>query len=101
MPLRRRRAGFYEDVGRPELDGPLPPDVAAVRRCCGWFFHSDPPTPAEIWLAQAEQRWFAAVALERHLPPDTPPEMILLLDKDDEGALKAGEDYRRAFAATV
>lgn len=101
MPVWSRCLGFYEGVGRPEVEGPLPPDVEAIRRCCGGFFHPQPPTPEEIWLAQAEQRWFAAAAIENHLPPDTAPEIVLLAGKDEEGELTALEDYRRAFAAVV
>ena len=99
MPVRGRRNGFYEGVGRPEIDGPLPPDVAAVRRLCGWFFHSGPPTPEEAWRAQAEQRFIAAAAIRNHLPPDTAPEVVLLASVDDEGELTAWEDYQRACAA--
>lgn len=99
MPLRSRRTGFYRDVGRPELTGPLPPDVAAIRRCCGSFFHSAPLTPEEVWLAQAEQRWLTAAAIKNNLPPDAPPELILLASVNDEGELMAWEDYQRAIAA--
>lgn len=99
MPVRGRCDGFYEGVGRPQIDGPLPPDVAAVRRGCGWFFHSAPPTPEEAWRAQAEQRWIAAAAIRNHLPPDTAPEVVLLASVDEEGELTAWEDYRRACVA--
>ncbi len=73
--------------------------MAAIRRCCGWFFHSAPPTPEEIWRAQAEQRFIVAAAVRNRLPPDTAPEIVLLASVDDEGELIALEDYRRAEAA--
>ena len=100
MPVWRRRGGFYEGVERPDAVGPQARDAGwAFRRCCGWFFRSEPPTPAEIWRAQAEQRFIAAAAIANHLPADTPPEVVLLAYKEEDGTLTAWEDYHRADAA--
>lgn len=64
-----------------------------------YLFDSRPPGPADHWRATAERRWFDSVAVELHLPVDSPPEVILLANKDDKGDLLTRRDHEQAEAA--
>jgi hypothetical protein len=56
-----------------------------------------PPPWWEVEAKAAEYRAMRAVALEHGLDPDkTPPEDIILLAKDNKGALLAAKEYEAA-----
>lgn len=101
MPVRGGRPGFYKGGaigGEPLL---LPPETALFRRLAGAFLNFSPPTPAEVWEAQAEQRLIAAQAAALRLPPDSPPELVEAAATDEKGELLAAGDLRRAQEAVI
>ncbi len=91
--------GFYEG-GRP-VASRLPDFAEFFHRAAGPFFDSTPPGLLEYWRAAAEMRYIMAAAIESGLPPESPPELVLLLAKNDKGDLLARREYEDAEAACL
>ncbi len=79
----------------------MPPQEFYIYKHCGAFLSFNPPTLAQIWEAQAEQRLIAAQAAALRLPPDSPPELVEAAAMNDKGELIAAEDLKRAHDAII
>ena len=99
MPVWGRLSGFYQG-GRP-IESRLPDFADSFHRAAGSFFDSRPPYLLEYWRTAAEIRFLTGAAIESGLPPDSPPELILLLSKDDKGDLITRREYEDAEAACL
>ena len=89
--------GFYSS-GRPVKTN-LPEYSKFFRDMAGSFFNSNPPSFLDQWKAQAEQRFIATLAIKAGLPYDTAPEIVLLLNEDDNQRLLTEIDLEKATAA--
>lgn len=99
MPVRSGLRGFYQG-GRP-VESCLPDFAEFFHRAAGAFFLSCPPDLLEYWRTAAEIRFLTGAAIESGLPPDSPPELVLLLSKNDKGDLVTRREYEDAEAACL
>jgi hypothetical protein len=99
MPVRSGLSGFYEG-GRP-VESRLPDFAEFFHRAAGSFFRSCPPDLLEYWRTAAEIRFLMGASIESGLPPDSPPELVLLVSKNDKGDLISRREYEDAEAACL
>lgn len=97
MPFRRWRCGFYE--GSRPVEARSLDYVEYLRRAAGEFFDSRRPDLLDSWRAAAEIRLVMSRAIESGLPPDSPPELVMLMAADDDGNLLTVRDLENAEAA--
>ena len=65
----------------------------------GAFLDFRRPSMKEAWAAEAEVRHLAAIAIDMRLPPDAPPELVLLGARDEKGRLETEWDLEAARKA--